>query len=125
MVSIYIEKNCSISMWTISLIERYDYKEVKCKMGATKRRTNMTKIGCIIEDNTLISGNAVTLPDIVIGSNRRIGFNITIDRNISNKKWSFTKQNLLIKNHQFEKLIWNNPNIKREDNTRVGENYDR
>jgi hypothetical protein len=63
--------------------------------------------------------------DIVIGSNRRIGFNITIDRNISNKKWSFTKQNLLIKNHQFEKLIWNNPNIKREDNTRVGENYDR
>ena len=85
----------------------------------------MTKIGCIIGDNTIIRGNLVTLPDLVIGSSRRVGLNITIDRNISNKKWSFTKQNLLIKNHQFEKILRKNHNIKHEDDTKIGENYDR
>lgn len=120
-----IGRNCSISTGTITLTDRYDYQQVECKKGTMKRSTNMTKFGCIIGDNTIISGNVVILPGIVVGLNCRIGFNITIDRNIGNNKWVSTKQNLFVKNHQFKKPVWKNSNIKLEDKTEVGENYDR
>jgi NDP-sugar pyrophosphorylase family protein len=116
-----IGRNCSVSTGTITLVDRYDYQQIRCKIDAEKRNTQMTKFGCIIGNDTIISGNVVILPGIIIGSNCRIGFNVTIDRNVGDGKLVYTKQNLHVKNHRFKKPVWKDPSIRLEDDTISGD----
>lgn len=106
-----IGQGCAISAGTITLVARYDSREIIVKWHRKDHRTGLKKFGTIVGNSTVLSGNVVILPGKVIGENCRIGFNMTVDRNIPHNTFVRPRQELLMDAWSIPPTRWPAPRI--------------
>jgi bifunctional UDP-N-acetylglucosamine pyrophosphorylase/glucosamine-1-phosphate N-acetyltransferase len=109
-----IGRNCDISSGTVTLVSRHDARNVRIEWDGKLQDTGLRKFGCVIGNDTVLSGNVVVLPGKVIGENCRVGFNVTVDRNIANNTFVRPKQELEMKKWESPRTRWRTPHFRME-----------
>lgn len=106
-----IGRNCIISAGTVTLVSRFDGRPVEIYSRSKLERTKLTKFGCVIGNDTVCSGNVVIQPGVVIGSNCRVGFNVTINRNVEDNTFVTVEQHLITKKWKSRRLPPRTPRV--------------